>query len=128
MRRRITVTVRLVAMPLLLMLQQLLLLLLLRQWSVVVLRPTATNGLRSAVPFLQIAGDPVAGQFSVNDRRMSERATPDALLVLSADDRRVRIRTRPPVSVKTPSSPPPKRTCKTKRPRKSLNDPKYVYH
>ena len=72
MRRRITVTVRLVAMPLLLMLQQLLLLLLLRQWSVVVLRPTATNGLRSAVPFLQIAGDPVAGQFSVNDRRVSE--------------------------------------------------------
>jgi len=104
MRRRITVTVRLVAMPLLLMLQQLLLLL--RQWSVVVLRPTATNGLRSSVPFLQIAGDPVAGQFSVNDRRVSERATPDALLVPSADDRRVRIRTRPPVSVKTSSSPP----------------------
>ena len=38
---------------------------------------TATNGLRSAVPFVQIAGDPVAGQFSVNDRR----ALPDALTV-----------------------------------------------
>ena len=30
---------------------------------------SASNGLRSAVPYVQIAGDPVAGQFSVNDRR-----------------------------------------------------------
>jgi len=28
-----------------------------------------SNGFRSAVPCVQIAGDPVAGQFSVNDRR-----------------------------------------------------------
>lgn len=39
--------------------------------SVVLAQWQLCNGLRSAVACCQIAGDPVAGQFSVNDRRAS---------------------------------------------------------
>ena len=44
---------------------------------------SASNGLRSAVPYVQIAGDPVAGQFSVNDRGRSPALLPTVRITAS---------------------------------------------